>query len=94
MKEENKEKTIEFPTTDRIQRQFQLITSLEDAFLAVLKPVGWLQKHYDTKSILTIAVARAKASTDLWDEIYKTYPETRDGRWICSALSIKKEKNQ
>lgn len=62
------------PTTPKIRTYIEVYNSLENATAKILLPKIWERKMDIVDKILFLK-AKGSAKSDLWEEIYKEYPE-------------------
>jgi hypothetical protein len=75
-------------TTNSIKELLNVVIELEKSRNHVMKPVGFIFKHYDGKAVSDVTEAYATAKHRLWTEINKIYPQTKDGSWFCGLHYI------
>ena len=66
---------INYPLTKQISYNFNKLTELQKLLEKATKPVPFWQSPVPVKDQITILRELAEAKTDLWQEVYRVYPE-------------------
>lgn len=75
-----KKAVLKFPyeSTSRIKYLDSIRINMERVYSDLIKPCSFFGKRFEISDILIVSKEKAQASFELWEEVYREYPELKD----------------